>query len=67
MADLHRDPNHPGNSPKHHTGNKCIESGCDRPAGTAWGPHWCYLHNAERIERIDNSLSKIAADFGANQ
>lgn len=46
------DPNHPGNGPEHRTGKPCIESGCDRPAGTAWSPHWCFECNVERMRRI---------------
>lgn len=41
------------NGPGHHTGKPCIEKDCDKPAGTAWSPHWCFEHNVERIRRID--------------
>ena len=53
------DPNHPGNSSTHHTGKLCIEPGCGKPAGTAWGPYWCFEHNVERILRIDGQLDSI--------
>ena len=55
------DPKHPGNSPKYHTGKKCIE-GCGRPAGTAWGKYWCFECNLERIKRISASLDKMAKE-----
>jgi len=58
------DPDHPGNGPKYLTGKFCIEQGCDRPAGTAWSPLWCFEHNVERIRRInaaiDDGLAKMA-------
>lgn len=63
MSDIHRDPNHPDNSPEHHTGRPCIEDGCTEPAGTAWGPHWCMLHNAERMERISRSMREMLESF----
>lgn len=59
----YENPNHDGNSTKHHTGKPCIEPGCDKPAGTAWSPYWCMEHNAERMTRIDASLEQIAARF----
>ena len=52
-------PNCEENSSKHHTGKKCIESGCNEKAGTAWSPYWCWKHNAERLNRIINSLTQI--------
>lgn len=54
------DPNYSGNSAEHHTGKPCIEAGCNRPAGTAWSPHWCFECNVERMRRIDRRLSEIA-------
>jgi hypothetical protein len=53
------DSTNEGNSPKYHTGKKCIESGCSKPAGTYWGKFWCFEHNVERIHRIDKELSDI--------
>lgn len=53
----YRDPSDPGNSPKYHTGKKCIE--CGAPAGTAWSPLWCFVHNVKRMDRIDKSLNDI--------
>lgn len=55
----YKDPDHPGNSSKHRTGRPCIETGCNEPAGTAWGPHWCMKHNIERIDRITQSLEEL--------
>jgi len=53
------DINHPGNGPKYHTKNKCIESGCTDQAGTAWSPYWCFVHNVERIRRINGQLKML--------
>jgi hypothetical protein len=47
------------NSPKYHTGKKCIENGCDKPAGTAWSPYWCAECNEHRLNRISSNLKKI--------
>jgi hypothetical protein len=55
----YRDPSHPRNGPKHHTGARCVE-GCGRPAGTAWSPFWCQPCNAERIERVQMALETAA-------
>lgn len=49
----------PGNSCEHWTGKVCIAPGCIRPAGTAWGPYWCFEHNVERIKKIDEQLNKL--------
>ena len=60
------DPHNDGNSPRYHTGKKCIE-GCGRPAGTAWSPFWCFECNVERIKRIDTQLKaaiKAASEAG---
>lgn len=51
-----QDPNHPHNSAKHHTGKKCIEKGCDKPAGTFWSPFWCQACNARRLTHISDVL-----------
>ena len=56
MTAAYCDPNNPGNGAQHHTGEPCIEPGCDEPAGTAWGPWWCFGHNVERLDRIDAAL-----------
>lgn len=45
----------------YYSGRPCVVTGCDKPAGTAWGPHWCQQHNAERLNRIRSSLEKLAA------
>lgn len=47
------------------SGRACIERGCDAPAGTGWGPHWCPEHDAERLDRIGASLDSIARSFDA--
>jgi hypothetical protein len=54
-------PASPGNSPRYHTGKPCIVAGCDKPAGTAWGPYWCFEHNVDRLTRIDGQLRSLAA------
>lgn len=56
----YEDPEHEGNSPKYRTGKTCVEPGCDKAAGTRWGPYWCFKHNVERIKRIDAKMSKLA-------
>ncbi|MFH2074726.1 MAG: hypothetical protein ABIJ57_05180 [Pseudomonadota bacterium] len=58
----YKDPKHEGNSPKYHTGKECIE-GCGRPAGTAWGPYWCFECNIKRIDRINAQFEKIIKGF----
>lgn len=61
MSDLpaYKDPDHEGNSKDHHTGKPCVEPRCDRPAGTAWSPYWCFECNVERMDRIDGNLEEI--------
>jgi hypothetical protein len=49
------------NGPGYHTGRLCKESGCNEPAGTAWGPHRCQRHNAEAPDRMSRSLADLAA------
>ncbi len=56
------DPHDPLNGSEHHSGRKCIEPGCDRPAGTAWSPFWCQPCNAVRMDRISASLNRCAFD-----
>lgn len=53
------DPMNEGNGTAYHTGKSCIEEGCDRPAGTAWSPSWCFECNVIRIRRIDEQLAQI--------
>ena len=53
------DPAHEGNSSRHHTGKRCIERGCDEPAGTAWSPLWCFKHNVERMRRINAAFDRM--------
>ena len=45
------------------SGRTCIEGGCDRSAGTLWGPLWCPDHDQERLDRIDRQMRKIQASF----
>ena len=60
------DPASPGNGPEYHTGKPCIEDGRGNPAGTAWSPHWCVTHNAERIKRISSQGAAIVDDMEKN-
>jgi len=53
------DPENVGNSPKYHTGKKCIEKGCNKPAGTAWSPFWCFECNVKRMKRIAQQLENL--------
>ena len=57
------DPSDPKNSAKFHTGEKCIEKGCDRPAGTAWSPYWCQPCNAKRLHRVSDQLELAVEKF----
>lgn len=54
------DKNHEGNSKKYHTGKQCIEKGCNKPAGTAWSPYWCFDCNVERMRRIESQLTVLS-------
>jgi len=56
------DPQNPGNGKEYHTGKKCIEKGCDRPAGTWWSPCWCFECNVQRIKRIDKKLVELVEE-----
>ncbi len=49
------------NGGRYHTGRVCIEQRCPEPAGTAWGPHFCQRHNAERLDRFSRSLAELGA------
>jgi len=64
MIDAYEDPDHKGNSSKYHTGKPCIVPGCNKPAGTHWGPPWCFEHNVHRIKRIARDLENINRTFG---
>lgn len=52
----YQDPNDPLNGASYHTGKKCVERGCDRPAGTHWSKFWCQPCNAARLGRISGFL-----------
>jgi hypothetical protein len=41
---------------------KCVERGCNEPAGTKWSPHWCERHDAERRARITKQLEDLVAE-----
>lgn len=60
------DPNDRGNGPSYHTGKPCVEEGCDRPAGTAWSPYWCFECNVVRIKRIDRQLKELLSGQKVN-
>jgi len=55
----YEDPKHKGNSAEYHTGELCVEPDCEQPAGTAWSPLWCFVHNAQRIKRISRQLDEF--------
>ena len=40
------------------TGTACVEVGCNEPAGTPWGPHWCPRHDTERIQRVTRGMER---------
>lgn len=50
----------PGNGVRHHSGLRCLEEGCAKPAGTAWSEHWCFEHNRDRMRRIAAVLNRRA-------
>jgi hypothetical protein len=60
----YRDPNSAGYAEKWRRKyrGRCYEPGCTNVGGSAWGP-WCCQHNAERFDRIDESLARISASF----
>ena len=60
--DAFENPNHSGNSDKYHTGKTCIEKGCEKPAGTAWGLFWCFEHNVKRMGGITKKLEEITQE-----
>lgn len=45
------------------SGRECVEIGCDREAGTQWGPLWCPDHDLERLDRVTKSLEGLAERF----
>lgn len=48
------DPTNEGNlSARYMTGERCIVAGCKHPAGTAWSPLFCVLHNINRMNQIE--------------
>lgn len=55
---------HPKCTPVHvcqqPSGRTCVEDGCERQAGTWWGPLWCPEHDKERLDRISISLEELA-------
>ena len=57
--EAYKDPNHPFNSSKYHTGKACITVGCSRPAGTKWGAYWCQVCNAKRLDSINESFRAL--------
>lgn len=61
----YRDPDNDANGPSHHTGETCIENGCNQSAGTAWSPYWCQSCNAKRMDRISSNLAEIVDSFKA--
>jgi len=59
--DRAHDPEDSMNGARYHTGLPCIERGCTEPAGTAWGPHLCQHHNAERLDLFSRRLAEMSA------
>jgi hypothetical protein len=58
------DPNHPGNSSKYRTGEKCITPGCNNQAGTWWSKLLCFECNVKRIDRISSQLDDVMSEKG---
>ena len=59
----YQDPNDSLNGAQHHTGKKCVERGCDRPAGTHWSKFWCQPCNAARMGRISGILEQEVSRY----
>lgn len=57
----YEDPNDMHNSTSYHTGKRCIEHLCTRPAGTWWSKFWCQPCNANRLRRISGVLEHEVA------
>ena len=57
----YQDPGDPLNGPEYHTGKRCVEAGCDNPAGTHWSKLWCQPCNAARLDRISRALESEMA------
>ncbi len=57
------DPDHEGNSAKYRTGKRCWFDGCDRPAGTAWAPLFCFECNVKRMKKISRQMEEIADNW----
>ncbi len=55
-------PASPLNGSEFFSGTACVESGCQNPAGTAWSPHWCWQHNAERMRRLRKQFELLEAE-----
>ena len=48
----YKNPLDSGYSAEHRSGKQCVERGCNKPAGTLWGPLWCPEHDRQRLTRI---------------
>lgn len=46
------------------SGRTCYERGCNEPAGTIWGPHWCPDHDRERLDSISAGMADVLATLG---
>lgn len=59
---MYNDITHKGNSKKYHTGKECIKLGCNKLAGTAWSPFWCFECNVKRIDKINKQFETILVE-----
>ena len=59
----YQDPKHEGNHSRHNTGLPCIESGCKRPAGTAWSPYWCFECNVKRMDHVCKQMGDMLKNW----
>lgn len=55
----YEDPENEGNGKAYHTGVPCIESDCNNPAGTYWGPYCCFKCNVKRMKKVRASLKDM--------
>jgi len=65
IKDGYNDKECEGNSQKYHTGEKCIELGCNNPAGTAWSPYWCMDCNIKRMDKISKQFEDMVEKFNS--
>jgi hypothetical protein len=59
----YEDPNDYRNGPNYRTGKLCITKGCNSPAGTYWGPYWCFKCNVARLKGISKQFESLSSSL----